>query len=438
MLLIYSGHISTRLQYIASVIMPTIGITDWQITTNKDDYLTHEGAKINYSHTRTATKECWIIPHTILFENSIAPQSIIVNQWNQMPVFFESTESASSLPFDIFAAAFYLISRYEEYLPHEKDTYGRYCHTQSLAYKHQFLHLPIVNMWLQQLKQRLQQLFGQQVMQPTHFSYIPTYDIDIAYQYQHQPIGKNIGRFLRDFALGNLDAVTEQAKVFSNMLADPFDVFPWLNNLHHQHQLQPIYFVLSAIKKGLYDKNIPLNNIGMRQLVTQLQSQAQVGIHPSWQSHNHFKILKEEVNLLQQATQTIVNQSRQHYIQFSLPQTYEQLILLGITHDYSMGYGSINGFRASFARPFQWFNLTVNKPTALTVHPFCYMDANAIFEEKLTPEEAEKQLQHYLHVVQQVNGTFITIFHNHFLTSQPDWLPWRMVYQNFLSSLRIE
>lgn len=434
MLLIYSGQISTRLQYIASVMMPTIGITDWQITTNKNDYLTHEGPKINYSHTRIAATECWIIPHTILFEDTIIPQSIVVNYWKQMPIFFEGPELEATWPFDVFAATFYLISRYEEYLPHAKDTYGRYCHTQSLAYKNQFLHLPIVNMWLQNLRLHLLELFNISIAAKKYFSFIPTYDIDIAYQYQYQPISKNIGRFLRDFAIGNLDAVMEQAQVFSNASADPFDVFPWLKDLHQRHRLEPIYFVLSAINKGLYDKNLPLSNKGMKQLLKQLQTLAIIGIHPSWQSQEDDRVLEQEIKLLQQTIQTPIYLSRQHYIQFSLPKTYEQLLQLGIQHDYSMGYGSINGFRASFATPFKWFNLAINQPTNLMVHPFCYMDANAIFEEKLTPDEAEKQMQHYLQIVKQVDGTFITIFHNHFLTSQPNWLPWRMVYQNFLTS----
>ena len=39
--------------------------------------------------------------------------------------FFEQTEN-SALPFDVFAAGFYLLSRYEEYLPHIKDRFHRF------------------------------------------------------------------------------------------------------------------------------------------------------------------------------------------------------------------------------------------------------------------------------------------------------------------------
>jgi len=55
--------------------------------------------------------------------------------------------------------------------------------------------------------------------------------------------------------------------------------------------------------------------------------------------------------------QLVITQSRQHYIRFNLPEGYQRLIAAGITDDYSMGYGSVNGFRASVASSFYWYDL---------------------------------------------------------------------------------
>ena len=60
------------------------------------------------------------------------------------------------------------------------------------------------------------------------------------------------------------------------------------------------------------------------------------------------------------------------------------------------------------------------------------MDANAIFEEKLSPQQALQQLQQYYNIVKQVDGSFYMIHHNHFLAMQPQWQVWRDVYENFL------
>ena len=71
--------------------------------------------------------------------------------------------------------------------------------------------------------------------------------------------------------------------------------------------------------------------------------------------------------------------SRQHFIRFTLPDTYRQLINAGIKEEFSMGYGSVNGFRASVALPFYWFDLEKNEATSLLVYLFCFMDANSFF-----------------------------------------------------------
>jgi len=69
----------------------------------------------------------------------------------------------------------------------------------------------------------------------------------------------------------------------------------------------------------------------------------------------------------------------------------------------------------------------------LLIHPFCYMDANAFFEQQLTVEQAAYELEQYYTTVKQVNGTLHTIFHNHFLTEQSAWQPWRKMYEAFLN-----
>ena len=73
-------------------------------------------------------------------------------------VFFYSGESGN-LPFDIFSAAFYLLSRYEEYLPHVKDNFGRFTKNDSISFKHDFLNQPVVDIWASYFKNELKNIF---------------------------------------------------------------------------------------------------------------------------------------------------------------------------------------------------------------------------------------------------------------------------------------
>ena len=111
-----------------------------------------------------------------------------------------------------------------------------------------------------------------------------------------------------------------------------------------------------------------------------------------------------EKKVLETAANTAINSSRQHYIKFSLPETFERLIEAGIENDYSMGYGSINGFRASFASSFNWYDLKTETITSLKIHPFCFMDANSFYEQKQDAEQSYTELMHYLDECKKLNG----------------------------------
>ena len=426
--LLYTPSTSQRLQYVISFIESIIG-QQISITTDKEEFIQSESIKINYSNTNLGDDEYQIVPHSLLFQTIIQPVEITVAECRNYPCFFITQNDHHG--FDVFAAIFYLITRYEEYLPHQKDMYGRYVYTNSLAYQNNFLTMPLINIWIKDLLLQL----PTSDFRLTTFSFTPTYDIDIAYAYNHQPILKNIGGFFKDLLKADIEKVIERANVYSGTKRDPFDTYQWLDSLHKKHQLSPIYFFLLAKQKGIYDKNIAPNSTAMQQLVQQHSQTYSVGIHPSWQSGDSQLLVKEEIDSFKEITNKYCTKSRQHYIRLSLPETYRTLINNGIKDDYSMGYGSINGFRASVASPFYWYDLEKEEATILLIHPFCFMDANSFFEQHLSAEEAGKELQYYFDIVKEVGGQLITIFHNHFLTEQPQWKPWREMYASFLRNL---
>jgi hypothetical protein len=121
-----------------------------------------------------------------------------------------------------------------------------------------------------------------------------------------------------------------------------------------------------------------------------------------------------------------------------LPETYEQLIDAGITQEYSMGYGSINGFRASVAAPFFWYNLAKENTTPLRIFPFCWMDANSFYEQQQDANTSLSELKYYLQECQAVNGQMITIVHNNFLGTDLLFKGWRAMYEQFIAQVPAE
>ena len=436
-MIVFSNTITPRLQYILDFIGKEINGKPFRIFTNETDFREYGGPKINYSNERITEEEFFLKPHTILFEKSLQVQSIDCFGVNGATAFFKTE---GDFAFDIFAAAFYLISRYEEYLPHRKDMYGRFAHENSLAFKENFLHLPLVNLWLEALRKQLNEKFStkETALNSQHsiFNFIPTYDIDIAYSYKHKGFWRNAGGMLKSLVKGEWSMVNERRKILRGTADDPYDAYTWMDKKHEQYQLKPYYFFHVGARPGKYDKNISSGRKAMQQLIQHHYYRYPIGIHPSWRSGDEPGLLVKEIQSLQKITGGKIHSSRQHYIRFELPDTYRRLIDAGIKYEFSMGYGSINGFRASVASSFYWYDLEKEMQTGLQLFPFCFMEANSFYEQKFSAQQALEELQHYYKIVKSINGLLITIWHNNFLGTDKIFAGWREVYEQFIKETR--
>jgi hypothetical protein len=429
-MIIYSPHITPRLRYIVDFVGKELFDDQVMVTSDKEAFARSSLPKLNYSDSEIADTDFFIRRTPLLFESHIEQQHIECFDLNYHKAFFETS---GDFPFDIFAASFYLLRRYEEYLPHRKDEYGRFAHTESLAYREGFLNLPLINIWLREFKKALSARYPDMIFRYPSFKFIPTYDIDIAYSYIHKGWKRNVGGLLRSASNGKWGAVKERIGVLRGRRQDPFDAYEWLDYLHLYCRMKAYYFFLVAGKQHGVDKNISPATDALQQLVRyHAAGSCRVGVHPSWQSGDDTALLMEEIEWMEWITDRKVIRSRQHYIRFTLPHTYRLLIQNGVEQDFSMGYGSINGFRASVASSFHWYDLEKEQATGLRVFPFCFMDANSYYEQGYTADQARGELMHYYHLIRKLGGLMVTIWHNSFLGSDPQFSAWKKVYEIFL------
>ena len=428
-MLIYTPTITSRLKFITDFSGKEIIGKSFELTSDINYYQQYTGPKINYSAARIIPEEFWFKPHPLLLETKITEQPIECFDVNGRKAFFKTE---GNFPFDVFAASFYLLSRYEEYLPHKKDMYGRYAHENSLAFKERFLDQPLVNLWFKEFKEALKKIFPALIIHHSLFTFLPTYDIDIAWSYKHKGLWRSLGGSIQSLVKGNWKQFKERINVLRGKQKDPFDTYGWLNHLHQQYNLKPYYFFLLAQRVSHYDKNISPRRKALQDLIGDHLIRYPVAIHPSWRSGDEPSLLKKEIEILQNITGNKVVSSRQHYIRFNLPETFRRLIDLGIQIDLSKGYGSINGFRASVTSPFYWYDLEREKQIELILFPFCYMDANSFYEQEYTVQQALEEMQHYYKMVKSVDGTFIMIWHHHFFGTDKSYAGWMEVYEQFI------
>ncbi len=431
-MIIYSPTITPRLRYITGFIGSAITGQPLELTDDADRYKKSAGAKLNYSDRRIEEDELHLFPHPLLFEKDIKEQETGCFEANGYKAFFKT---GGDHHFDIFAASFYLLSRYEEYLPHTKDLYIRYAHENSLAFREDFLNIPLINIWVKEFAQKLKQKFPSLTIHHSPFTFLPTYDIDEAYSYKHKSWWRRTGAVIKDLLTTGMEKVRLRKKVLKNKERDPFDSYDWMDSLHQSSKTEPRYFFLVPEKTSKYDRNILPAEVAMQSLIKRHAEKYSIGVHPSWQSGDDLFLLRKEIETLENITNQKIVSSRQHFIRFTLPDTFRQLIDAGIKEDFSMGYGSINGFRASVASPFYWYDLEKDEQTPLLLYPFCYMEANSFYEQKLTPWQALHEMTHYYNEIKKVNGTFITIWHNTFLGTDEKFKGWREVYAGFFNEV---
>ena len=435
MLLVYSVSTAPRLEYIVNFFSQELFDIPIRITTNEREYVRFDGPKLNYSLKDLCADEFIIYPVPLLFETDIKVQPVTCFDFSYVKAFFET---GGDMQFDIFAASFYLVSRYEEYLPQDTDEFGRFAHTSSLAYREGFLHQPVVNIWMQEFKSALHAQFPELKFKGRHFENVITYDIDIAYSYLCKGLWRNIGGTLRSLREGDWRLAIERWQVLMGKKRDPFDCYEWLDALHLYCRLKPYYFFLVPKNNSRYDKNVSTSSRRFQELVEYYCATYNVGIHPSWQSGDEQSLLKEEIEWLEVVGDKDIIASRQHYIRFTLPETYRRLIAAGIRKDFSMGYGSTNGFRASVCTYFPWYDLEQEKSTALNIYPFCFMDANSFYEQRDVPASAFREIRELYKRVKNVNGTFIMIWNNSFLGTDPLYNGWREMYLDFIKEVCVK
>lgn len=412
-LLIYSRKISNRFEFITRFIFKEILKVNYRLTTSFTEASEYSGPLICYD-SKAIASSLHILPQGLLCETGVQVHTFEFTTWNGLPA-FPACKSDADIPFDIFTASFYLVSRYEEYVSKKFDKHGRFPASQSLAEKHNFLHLPIVDIWAFELLKLLEKRFGVKSVKARKFNWLTTFDMDCAFMFRHKGFLRNASGMLRSFVTLNFAELALRLKVLLGFELDPMDVYSELMDILPQGS-KTLWFI-HAGKWGKYDKSISLKNKLVSGLVEQLSDKYEVGIHPSYKSFLNENQYRKELSTLVSALLRAVTVSRFHFLRFKIPDSFRFLSTCGITTEYSMGYPDRVGFRAGTCTPFTLYDLLDEQSLNVKVVPFAVMDSTLKMRLKLNEQQAVKQIQDLVDVVKSVNGTFVSIWHTNYLAS---------------------
>lgn len=334
----------------------------------------------------------------------------------------------SELGFDVFAHVFALITNTEEVLltrqQHGKDEHGRF-ETSQLTYVKEGMHLlPMADIAIQ----HLQDFLKLKPKKQTQFQIIPTADVDQCFQFQ----GKSPKRFWGGFIAHPKTAWNRIQFLITKK--DKFKPSTTLKPFLSQNPQSRIFWLCNS-ETSSKNKQISRVKIDFQQEIALSKTYSNIGLHPSFQDEHQHSIFKDEKEWLEKVAGESLIHSRQHYLHFSLPKTYETLEKIGIKNDWSMGFSNTIGHRNGTTFPVQWYNILDNKITNITVHSFSLMDVSCKNYLKLNSFSAIQLSISIKQIIQSINGKFCFIIHNESLSETEGWAGWKQTFESWKSTI---
>ena len=438
MLTIYCFSENTRrLEYIAQHLFNTILGVEFRITSDKKQYLESTHPCINYSETEL-NHGLQIIPNGLLFETNIHPlEDLKESEWNGLFCFFYTGKG--DIPFDLFAASFYLLTLYEEYFPEKWDKHDRFDYRESLLFRNHSLETPIIDRWAHLLKAELEKAGSDTSdFKLRKYQAIATYDIDHPFLYRYKGLVKNFGGFLRDGFQGNFRGIKERLRTCFRLQEDPYFLSIQSIDQIQNQQKRPYYLFVLLGKRGKYGRTTRYSPVAYYRYLKTL-TLARIGLHPSYDTLRNLEQLGIEKKQLEKIVQLKIAHSRQHFLRMQVPETCQELILAGLEEDFTLAFAHAPGFRSGTSIPYFFYDLQKNEATSLLIRPTIMMDSTFIFHQKLSPEEALQKMKQLIDACKQSGGDYLSLWHNSNLAGTPEKNPWINVFiQSFDYAVSLE
>ena len=428
MILVYTPKITRRIEYIFKHIFINIIGLNVDFTSEVNEFVSFEGPKLSYAPKRLSN-EFYIKSNSILLEQGFSDIEIDVKDWDESKCFFYNENG--TVPFDIFAASFYLISRYEEYLPHLKDVYGRFSFQESIAHKNNFLEEPVIDIWAYKLKESLCSFFPNVIFDDRKFKLKTIIDVPSVYYYKNKGFLRTIGGVFTDLARLKPKNIYTRLLVIFRLQKDPYDTFNWIVNKQKQVSDKFLFFFLVG-KFSTYDKNISLIKQPFVNIIKLVSDYSIIGLKLSFFALNNLNILKKEKADIESITNRDLTISRNSFSKVNLPINYRNLIKLNIREDYTMGYVNKIGFRASTCTPFLFYDIDNDIQTPLLINPYNLMDYSLLTINSFL-DKKEKVIE-IIKKVKSVNGTFTSIFHNYSFSNDSRWKRFKEIFEIIINS----
>lgn len=374
------------------------------------------------------------LPHEVIkIQNKLAPETDLIILYGT-----DKAEQAEDFVFgaDLFASAFFMLTRWEEMIATSFDKFGRFEDENSTAFKFGFFDRPIVNEYVEFLWKLLQEIGFVEKRLTRKFKPFITHDIDELYRFG------SIKRFLRALAgdlivRKSINAFFKTTKDFKQIIQDKkpdnYDTFEMLMDISESNQLKSAFYFIPG-EMGETDVRYSIHDPKVNAIIHQIKSRGhEVGLHGSYDSFEDEYRFDSELKRLKGICSEIEG-GRQHYLRIKIPETFRYWAKNGLNYDSTLGFYRDGGFRAGVCFPFPIYDIKQRKKLNLIERPITVMDV-ALSENYFKPDVSFDRMLHFIGVVKKYKGEFVLIWHNSSFNTWNWNDDWHRVYYKTLEEL---
>lgn len=339
------------------------------------------------------------------------------------------------LGLDIFGSAFFMLTRYEEYVKPDRDEHNRFPATASLAMQEGFLDRPIINEYVEILWWCMKRLWPELEKRRRIFRTVVSHDVDIPFgqffsglpQIIRKCGGDIIKRGSPTQAVQRI--LSWQAVKREGYRKDPNYTFDRIMDISESNGIQSNFYFKTACTELAYDDNYSIDHPYIRQLMREIHNRGhKIGIHPSYRTYNAPTQTQMEYERLRiicdkEGIQQDQWGGRQHFLRWQVPITWRNWAEAGIDYDSTLSYADHAGFRCGVCYEFPVYDLERRKQLSLIERPLVVMEGS-ILEKKymaLVGQEAMDYMNKLKGYCKQYNGEFTLLWHNSSFESPLLW-----------------
>ncbi|KIO46694.1 polysaccharide deacetylase family protein [Sanguibacteroides justesenii] len=312
---------------------------------------------------------------------------------------------------DIFSSAFFMLTRWEElFLP--KDKFGRCDENEMFVVKYGIYNRPVVNEYIELLRELLTYIGVEVKKCDRKFHPFITHDVDDLFRYaSYKNFCKNLTEDIlhRKSLKTFLQSCYNYIRYRAGKIKDPFDTFDEVMDLSDQYGYKDAFYFMPSYRKE-YDSRYDIRDKRIKRITDHIvKCGHEVGIHPSRNTFQCQEQFRKEMQRLNKICPEVKG-GRQHYLLYSIPETFRTWDENGLAYDAGLGFTFRGGFRCGICYDYPFFDVLERRRLGLWVRPLIVMET-ALLRGGKEPESVREDIFGLVDTVRKYRGEFVFLWH---------------------------